>query len=50
MLWTLVALLIALWGWGFVTQIAGGMIHLLLLAAAAVGLMKILLGDRRSVI
>ncbi|HTN71926.1 MAG TPA: lmo0937 family membrane protein [Methylomirabilota bacterium] len=50
MLWTVFALLIILWGWGFVTQIAGGMIHLLLVAAAAVGLMKILLSGRQGII
>ena len=50
MLWTVFVLLIILWGWGFVTQIAGGMIHLLLAAAAAVALMKVLLSDRRSII
>ena len=50
MLWTVFVLLIILWGWGFVTQIAGGMIHLLLVAVAAVGLMKILLSGRQSVL
>jgi hypothetical protein len=50
MLWTVFILLIILWGWGFVTQIAGGMIHLLLVAAAAVALMNLLLSGRRSVI
>ncbi|HUK40185.1 MAG TPA: DUF5670 family protein [Candidatus Acidoferrales bacterium] len=50
MLWTIFVLLIILWGWGFVTQIAGGMIHLLLLGAAAVGLIKILLSGRQSAI
>ena len=50
MLWTVVVLLIILWGWGFVTQIAGGMIHLLLVAAVAVALINILLSGRRSVV
>ena len=50
MLWTVFILLIILWGWGFVTQIAGGMIHLLLVAAAAVALMNLLLSGRRNVI
>jgi uncharacterized protein DUF5670 len=50
MLWTVFVLLIILWGWGFVTQIAGGMIHLLLVAAAAVALMNLLLSGRRNVI
>jgi len=50
MLWAIFVLLIILWALGWVTQAAGGMIHLLLAAAAAVGLIKILLSDRRSVI
>jgi len=50
MLWTVFILLIILWGWGFVTQIAGGMIHLLLVAAAAVALINFLLSGRQSVI
>jgi len=50
MLWTIIVLLIILWGWGFVTQVAGGMIHLLLVGAAAVGLIKILLSGRQTVL
>jgi len=50
MLWTVLVLLVALWVWGLVTQVAGGMIHLLLLAAAAVGIIKILLSGRQSVL
>ena len=49
MLWIVLVLLV-LWVWGFVTQVAGGMIHLLLAAAAAVGLIKILLSGRQSVL
>ena len=50
MLWTVLVLLVALWVWGLVTQVAGGTIHLLLLAAAAVGIIKILLSGRQSVL
>jgi hypothetical protein len=50
MLWTVFIILIILWVLGWVLQVAGGMIHLLLLAAVAVGFMKILLSGRRSVI
>lgn len=49
MLWSIIILLIIFWGWGFYTQIAGGMIHLLLVAVAAIGLMKILLSGRESI-
>jgi len=44
-------LLFSLYGfWGWLNQVAGGMIHLLLIAAAAVILINILLSGRRSVL
>ena len=46
MLWTIFVLLLVLWAVGLVTQVAGGMIHLLLAAAVAVALMKLLLSGR----
>ena len=49
MLWAVFFVLLSSWGFGLVTQVAGGMIHLLLVAAAAVALMSILLSGRRSV-
>jgi hypothetical protein len=49
MLWAVFIVLLSLWVFGLVTQVAGGMIHLLLVAAAAVALMSILLSGRRSV-
>jgi Family of unknown function (DUF5670) len=49
MLWAVFIVLLSLWVFGLVTQVAGGMIHLLLVAAAAVALINILLGGRRSV-
>ena len=50
MLWTLFVALLGLWVLGLVTQTAGGTIHLLLVAAAAVALIRILLSGRRSVV
>ena len=49
MLWAVFVVLLSLWVFGLVTEVAGGMIHLLLVAAAAVALMSILLSGRRSV-
>ena len=49
MLWAVFIVLFSLWVLGWVTQVAGGMIHLLLVAAAAVALINILLSGRRSV-
>jgi hypothetical protein len=49
MLWAVFIVLLSLWVFGLVTQVAGGMIHMLLVAAAAVALMSILLSGRRSV-
>ncbi|HEX2260751.1 MAG TPA: lmo0937 family membrane protein [Candidatus Binatia bacterium] len=49
MLWAVFIVLLSLWVFGWVTQVAGGMIHLLLVAAAAVALINILLSGRRSV-
>jgi hypothetical protein len=50
MLWTVFVVLLGLWFLGLVTQVAGAMIHLLLVAAAALALINILLSGRRSVI
>jgi len=50
MLWTVFVVLLGLWILGLVTQVAGGMIHLLLVAAGAVALISILLSGRRSVL
>jgi hypothetical protein len=50
MLWTVFIVLFGLWILGLVTQVAGGMIHLLLVAAAAVALINILLSGRRRVV
>lgn len=51
MLWmVLVSLFVLAWAWGFVTGATGGMIHLLLVAAVATGLMGVLRSGRRNVI
>ncbi len=50
MLWTVFIVLLGLWILGLVTQVAGGMIHLLLVAAAAVALINILPSGRRRVV
>jgi hypothetical protein len=49
MLWAVFIVLLSLWVFGWVTQVAGGMIHLLVVAAAASALINILLSGRRSV-
>jgi len=49
MVWAVFVVLFGLWVLGLITQVAGGMIHLLLVAAAAVALISILLSGRRSV-
>ena len=47
MLWAVFIVLLSLWVFGWVTQVAGGIIHLLLVAAAALALINILLSGRR---
>jgi hypothetical protein len=46
MLWTLFAVLIVLWLLGFITNIAGGLIHLLLVVALIVLVYNFLSGRR----
>lgn len=46
--WAVFVVLLGLWVLGLVTQVAGGMIHLLMVAAAALALINILLSGRRS--
>jgi hypothetical protein len=47
MLWTLAVVLLVLWGLGFLTSHAmGGFIHLLLVAAVVVVLVRIIQGRR----
>lgn len=44
MLWTIVAILVILWLLGFALHIGGGIIHLLLVIALIVGLVKLFTG------
>ncbi len=46
MLWTLVVILIVLWLLGFSFQIAGGIIHILLVIALVIGLIQLFTGRR----
>ena len=46
MLWTIVVLLLLLWLVGVFTHVAGSLIHLLLLVALAVVLIRIIQGRR----
>jgi len=47
MIWTVIVILLVLWLLGFVADVAGGLIHLLLLAAAVVLVFKFF--SRRSI-
>jgi hypothetical protein len=49
MLWTIALVLIVLWLLGFLTHIGGGLIHLLLVIAVVVLLIRIIQGRRLSV-
>lgn len=44
MLWTIVAILVVLWLLGFLLDVAGGLIHLLLVVALVVFAIKLLRG------
>jgi uncharacterized protein DUF5670 len=46
MLWTVVVLLIILWLLGFTLHVAGGLIHLLLVIALVVIVLRLLTGRR----
>lgn len=46
MLWTILVILMVLWLLGFVAEIGGGLIHLLLLLAGVVLVVKLLSGRR----
>jgi hypothetical protein len=48
MLWTIALVLIILWLLGFLTHIGGGLIHLLLVIAVIVLLVRIIQGRRLS--
>jgi hypothetical protein len=46
MLWTIVVLLVLLWLLGFTLKIAGGLIHILLVVALVVILLRLFTGRR----
>ncbi|HEX2221925.1 MAG TPA: lmo0937 family membrane protein [Candidatus Limnocylindria bacterium] len=46
MLWTIAAILLALWLLGFLLRIAGGLIHLLLVVALVFIVIRLLTGRR----
>jgi uncharacterized protein DUF5670 len=46
MLWTIVVLLLILWLLGFTMRIAGGLIHILLVIALVVIVLRLLTGRR----
>jgi len=46
MLWTIVVLLLILWLLGFTMHVAGGLIHILLVVALVVIVMRLLTGRR----
>ena len=46
MLWTIVVLLLILWLLGFTMHIAGGLIHILLVVALVVVVLRLLTGRR----
>ena len=49
MLWTLIVLLLLFWLLGFAFDVAGGIIHVLLVIAAALFLVNLISGRRKVV-
>jgi hypothetical protein len=49
MLWTLIVLLLLFWVLGFMFDVAGGIIHLLLVVAAVMFIVSLVRGRRRVV-
>ncbi len=46
MLWTIAVVLIILWLLGFITHVGGGLVHLLLVIAVIVVLIRVIQGRR----
>jgi hypothetical protein len=46
MLWTIIGILLVLWLLGFIADFAGGLIHLLLVAAVVVFIINLFTGRR----
>ena len=49
MLWTLIVLLVLFWVLGFAFDVAGGLIHILLVIAAVIFLVNLISGRRTTV-
>ena len=49
MMYTIIAVLVILWLLGFIGQVGGGLIHLLLVAAAIVFIYNLIVGRRSTV-
>jgi 4-hydroxybenzoate polyprenyltransferase len=49
MLYTIVGLLVVLWLLGFIAHVGGGLIHILLVVAAAVFIYNLIAGRRHTV-
>jgi hypothetical protein len=49
MLWTIIVLLLVLWLLGFAFEVAGGLIHLLLVVALVVFVLNLLTGRRTTI-
>jgi len=48
MIWTILGILLVLWLLGFIADVAGSLIHLLLVAAAVVLVVKLVSGRRAA--
>ncbi len=48
MIWTILGILLVLWLLGFIADVAGGLIHLLLVVAAVVLVVKLVSGRRAA--
>lgn len=46
MLWTIVAILVVLWVLGFAFNVAGGLVHILIVVAIILGLFQLFTGRR----
>jgi hypothetical protein len=46
MLWTILVILLVLWALGFTFQIAGGLVHLILVVALVVLVLQLITGRR----
>ena len=46
MLWTIAVVLVILWALGFITHVGGGLVHLLLVIAAVVVLLRVIQGRK----